>query len=111
MDETNTPTHHVAFKMKLFSGQEGEYKRRHSELWPELRQLLKDTGISDYAIFLDETTGLLFGTLKARDLKALDQLPRHPVMQKWWAYMQEIMESNEDNSPVSVPLTEIFYLP
>ena len=101
----------VAFKMKLNKGFEEEYKKRHEELWPELEDLLKNTGISEYSIFLDETTNSLFGVLKAEDPAALDNLPSHAVMQKWWQYMGDIMESNPDNSPVSIPLEEVFYLP
>jgi L-rhamnose mutarotase len=73
--------------------------------------LLKATGISEYSIFLDETTNSLFGVLKAVDPKALDNLPSHAVMQKWWACMGDIMESNPDNSPISIPLEEVFYMP
>ncbi len=101
----------IAFKMQLKKGAEAEYKKRHDELWPELQQLLKSTGISDYSIFLDETTSSLFGILKSEDPQLLDDLPAHPVMQKWWLYMKEIMESNPDNSPVSISLKEVFYLP
>lgn len=101
----------VAFKMQLFPGFEEEYKKRHDTLWPDLEKLLKDTGISEYSIFLDETTNSLFGFLKAEDPKALDDLPSHAVMQRWWKYMGDIMESNPDNSPVSIPLKEVFYLP
>mgnify|MGYP001560049734 CR=1 FL=1 len=100
----------VAFKMKLNPGQEAEYKRRHDKLWPDLEQLLKQTGIEDYSIFLDEETNILFGTLKIENEKKLDELPKHPVMKKWWAYMKDIMDSNPDNSPVSIPLKEVFYL-
>jgi L-rhamnose mutarotase len=100
----------VAFKMKLFTGCEAEYKRRHDEIWPELSALLKQTGISEYSIFLDEETGNLFGFLKAEDSQLLKSLPTQAIMQKWWAYMGDIMESNPDNSPVSVPLKEVFYL-
>lgn len=42
---------------------------------------------------------------------ALDRLPDHPIMKKWWDYMKDMMETNADNSPVSIPLTEVFYLP
>ena len=101
----------VAFKMKLFPGCEAEYKRRHDEIWPELSALLKEAGISEYSIFLDETTNSLFGVLKAEDPSKLDDLPSHAVMQRWWKYMGDIMESNPDNSPVSIPLKEVFYLP
>jgi L-rhamnose mutarotase len=101
----------VAFKMQLHKGQEREYKKRHDEIWPELQQLLKSTGIHEYSIFLDETSNSLFAVLKVDDPKKLENLPDHAVMQKWWAYMKDIMESNPDNSPVSIPLEEVFYLP
>jgi L-rhamnose mutarotase len=101
----------VAFKMKLFPGKEEEYRRRHDEIWPELEALLKKTGVSEYSIFLDNETNILFGVLKAVDPSALNELPSNVVMQKWWAYMKDIMESNPDNSPVSIPLKEVFYMP
>ena len=101
----------LAFKMKLFPGFKEEYKRRHDEIWPDLVQLLKQSDISDYSIFLDEETNSLFGVLNITDAKNMDDLPHHEVMQRWWKYMADIMESNPDHSPVSVPLKEVFYLP
>lgn len=96
--------------MKVHPDRVDEYKRRHEHLWPELVQLLKQSGIEDYSIFLDEKTNDLFGVLKLEDITQLDELPKHPVMQKWWNYMKDIMDANEDNSPVSIPLKEVFYL-
>ena len=101
----------VAFKMRLFKGNEEEYKKRHDAIWPELQKLLKETGISEYSIFLDESTNELIGVLKAVDPNLLDNLPSHPVMQRWWSYMKDIMETNADHSPRSFPLKEVFYLP
>ena len=101
----------VAFKMKLLKGYEEEYRKRHDAIWPELKTLLKETGVEDYSIFLDEETNILFGVLKIEKKIKLDELPSHPVMKKWWAHMKDIMESNPDNSPVSIPLKELFYLP
>ena len=106
----NNNLHRLAFKMKLHKGQEAEYKKRHDELWPELQLLLKETGVSDYSIFLDESTGDLLGVLKVKDPILMNELPLHPVMQKWWTFMKDIMESNSDNSPVSIPLKEVFHL-
>jgi len=101
----------VAFKMKLLKGNEDEYQKRHDAIWPELKALLKTTGISDYSIYLDEETGFLFGVLNVEDKLRLDELPHHPVMKRWWQYMKDIMECNPDYSPVSIPLKEVFYLP
>lgn len=101
----------LAFKMKLFPGKEAEYKKRHDELWPELKTLLKDNGIEDYSIFLDEETNSLFGVLKVTNAKNMENLPGQEVMQRWWQYMADIMETNADHSPVSVSLKEVFHLP
>lgn len=101
----------VAFKMKLLKGYEIEYKKRHDEIWPELKALLKQQGITGYAIFLDETNNDLFAFLTIEDAKKLDLLPGEVVMKEWWAYMKDIMETNKDNSPVSISLKEVFYLP
>lgn len=100
----------VAFKMKLFKGCEAEYKKRHDELWSDVKQLLKQSGIADYSIFLDEETNFLFAYLTVDDTKKLDALSQEPVMQKWWSYMKDIMETNADGSPVVIPLNEVFYL-
>jgi len=99
----------VAFKMKLKPGFEQEYKKRHDEIWPELATLLKDNGISDYTIFLDEETHTLFAVQKLAGQSSQD-LGQTEIVQKWWAYMADLMETNPDNSPVSIPLKEVFHL-
>ena len=99
-----------AFKMFLNPGCEAEYIRRHDEIWPDLLVLLKDAGISNYSIHLDRETNVLFGYLERRDDHAMETLPDHPVMQRWWAHMGDIMRTNPDGSPVAVALTETFYM-
>ena len=100
-----------AFKMQLHRGFEEEYRRRHDNLWPDLKDLLKKHGVSEYSIFLDDDTNTLFGVMQVEDPAQLENMPEHPVMKKWWAYMRDIMDTNPDNSPVSIPLKEVFYLP
>lgn len=100
----------VAFTMKLHPGQKEEYKRRHDVIWPELAQLLKEAGIYDYSIFLDEASSVLFATYKLQDQNTVKTLPQHAIMKKWWAYMQDLMDTNPDHSPVSKPLVEVFHM-
>src|SRR5689334_14246185 len=100
----------IAFKMKLHPGYKDEYKKRHDELWPELAELLKGAGVEDYSIFLDEESYSLFGVLKVGEEKLMKDLAKHPLMQKWWLYMKDIMAHNPDNSPVSIPLKEMFHM-
>lgn len=100
----------VAFKMKLKPGYEDEYKKRHDAIWPELKILLSESGIYDYSIFLDEETLTLFAVHKLRSNHTADDLAAHPVMQKWWAYMADIMETHTDQSPATLPLNPVFHM-
>jgi L-rhamnose mutarotase len=99
-----------AFRMRLNPGMAAEYKARHDAIWPELAALLKEAGVSDYSIHLDEETNLLFGVLWRTGDHRMADLPSHPVMQKWWAYMADIMETKADNEPVAVPLTTVVHM-
>lgn len=100
-----------AFKMHLNPGMEEEYRRRHDEIWPELVDLLKEAGVQDYSIHLDPETNILFGVLWRRKDHGMDALPAHPVMQRWWAHMADIMASHPNNEPVAVPLVPVFHMP
>lgn len=99
-----------AFKMKLKPGFEEEYKKRHDEIWPELKEVLSEAGIHDYSIFLDEETLTLFAVQKLEDDYNDEDITGNPVVRKWWDYMEDIMETNPDNSPVTTPLKEVFHM-
>ncbi len=99
-----------AFRMQLKAGNEAEYKRRHDAIWPELSEALTQAGISDYSIFLDESTGALFAFQKLSDDNTADTLPEQAIVKKWWAYMADLMETHPDNAPVCTPLHEVFHM-
>lgn len=99
-----------AFKMYLKPGCEDEYIRRHNLIWPELKQLLSDSGVSDYSIFWDRDTNILFAVQKVAGEGGSQDLGNTEIVQKWWAYMADIMETNPDNSPISIPLPECFHM-
>jgi L-rhamnose mutarotase len=100
----------MAFKMKLLPGMMAEYKKRHDEIWPELKQLLSEAGVRDYSIFLDEETNTLFAVQKQEGASGSQDLGTTAIVQRWWAYMADVMETNPDSSPVSIPLVEVFHL-
>ena len=100
----------VAFKMKLKVGYKEEYKKRHDEIWPELKEELSRAKIYDYSIFLDKETLTLFAVQKIKDNNTVEELPSKEIMKKWWNYMKDIMETNPDNSPVITSLEEVFHM-
>ena len=99
-----------AFKMKLLPGFKDEYKKRHDNIWPDLKKLLSDTGITDYSIFFDQETNTLFAVQKISGDDDSQELGKKEIVKKWWAYMADIMVTNPDNSPVSITLEEVFYM-
>lgn len=99
-----------SFKMKLKPGNREEYKKRHQNIWPELKELLSAAGIRDYSIWLDEETDALFAVQWLPENFDSSKLSANPLMKKWWEYMKDIMDTNNDLSPVAVELKKMFYL-
>jgi L-rhamnose mutarotase len=99
-----------AFKMFLNPGMKAEYKKRHDEIWPELVELLKQSGISNYSIFYDEDTNILFGYLERTYNHTMNDLPNHAIMKKWWNYMKDIMRYNADGTPTALAIEDVFYM-
>jgi L-rhamnose mutarotase len=104
------PMQRIAFKMKLKPGFAAEYRKRHDEIWPELAAELKAAGISDYSIFFDEETLVLFAVQKQTDGNMAAALTDSPMIRRWWHFMSPLMETQADHSPVTVPLKEVFHL-
>ncbi len=103
-------TKRFAFKMKLNPGFKDEYKKRHERIWPELEKLLKNEGIGNYSIFLDEETNTLFAYQEQSGESSSQDLGKTEIVQRWWKYMSDIMETNPDNSPVTIPLEQVFFM-
>ena len=100
----------LGFKMQLHPGHAEEYKRRHDEIWPELKEVIAQGGARDYTIFLDPETNILFGVIHVPEDASLGDPGESPIVRKWWAYMSDIMDTNADRSPVQKPLVEVFHM-
>lgn len=97
-------------KMKVFKDFYDEYMKRHDEIWPEMVDMLREYGAKNYSIFLDPESSSLFAYLEIQDEELWNKSSETEICQKWWKYIKDIMETNEDNSPVSVELKEVFHL-
>lgn len=100
----------IAFRMKLKPGSFEQYKARHDQIWPELKQAFSAAGIHDYSIFFDEATLDLFAVQKRDDPLLPQVLSTSPLMKNWWLSMKDLMECNPDHSPQRSNLIEVFRL-
>lgn len=100
----------IAFRMKIHPDQEAEYQDRHNPIWPELGQVLKEQGVLSYSIFLDRETRDLFAFADIESSERWQAIAQTAVCQRWWAYMKPMMPTNDDGSPWSRSLDEVFHI-
>ncbi len=101
-----------AFLIHAKPGMAVEYQKRHHPIWSELKEVLKDHGISNYSIFLHKSTDALFCYLEIQDEAKFALLAETEVCQKWWRYMTEVLVCDNDQRVKAEEdeLTEVFYL-
>jgi L-rhamnose mutarotase len=99
-----------AFVMSVNADAHEEYERRHNPIWKELEDVLKKHGVSNYSIFLDRETNRLFGYAEIESEELWAQIAETEECRRWWAFMKDVMPTNDDNSPVSNDLAEVFHL-
>lgn len=100
----------VGFAIRILPGQEGEYRRRHAAVWPEMLDALKAAGCRDYSIFIRGSD--LFAYLEVDDFAAFRaSMARSPVNARWQAEMVALIDPLTDPATgFHERLEEIFHL-
>ena len=71
-----------AFSMTVKPGFQDEYERRHKPIWPELRKVLKEHGVSQYSIYLNRGTGQLFAYVEVESQASWQQIAETEGVQR-----------------------------
>jgi L-rhamnose mutarotase len=103
----------VGFRLQVRPEMMDEYVRRHAEVWPDMLQALRETGWTNYSLFLDRTDGTLFGYFETPDLAAAKAgMASREVNERWQADMAPFFIALEGKRPdeVFLELEEVFYL-
>ena len=97
---------HYAWVLEVRPGYEQEYKKRHDEIWPEMVEMLQESGLRNYNIFRHGIT--LFGYFETDDLKkSIKHIVASDVNKKWGKYMSDILKVDIDpktNFPYLLPI-------
>ena len=102
----------VCFVLQVRPERAEEYRSRHQDVWPEMRQALSETGWTNYSLFL-RPDGMLVGYLETPDWEhAQRAMAATAVNERWQAQMKEFFVDLGDAGPdeAMVPLTEVFHL-
>ncbi|MEV0092867.1 L-rhamnose mutarotase [Streptomyces sp. NPDC050738] len=102
----------ICFVLRVRPDRLDEYRLRHRDIWPEMREALAATGWGNYSLFLRED-GLLVGYLETEDFdRARAAMDATEVNARWQAEMAEFFESLDGSAPDEAmePLSEVFHL-
>lgn len=98
-----------AWKATVLPGKREEYERRHRAIWPEMKAVLREAGIRNYSIWIvgDE----LFGYYECDSVRQAARIQAEsPVVDRWNAYMKDVMVMDMDPETGAQPLMEQVFL-
>ena len=101
-----------AFLLRLKEGTGPAYDAAHAAVWPEMLDLLKRCGVSEYSIF--RRGDLLFLYLHTEEdfESTWSKIELDPANSRWQEAMKAYFAPLETNPGERFPmLTEVFYLP
>jgi L-rhamnose mutarotase len=101
----------VCFLLRVRRERLAEYRERHADVWPEMREALRASGWRNYSLFCRDD-GLLVGYLETDDFAAaLAAMERTGVNARWQAEMAPFFEGPPGRPDERmVPLAEVFHL-
>jgi len=103
----------VGFRLQVRPEMMDEYVRRHVEVWPDMLQALRETGWTNYTLFLDRNDGTLFGYFETPDLAAAKAgMAEREVNARWQADMAPFFIALDGKRPDEgfLQLEDVFYL-
>jgi len=106
------PMRRVCFVLQVKPDRIEEYKDRHRAVWPEMLAALRETGWTNYSLFL-RPDGLLIGYLETQDFdRARSRMARLEVNHQWQREMADFFVQPDGLLPdqMMVSLEEIFHL-
>src|ERR1700678_3112704 len=102
----------ICFVLQVKPDRIEEYRRRHNEVWPEMKSALRETGWNNYPLFL-RPDGLLVGYLETEDFeRARAGMAAREVNDRWQREMAGFFVQPEGLLPDRAmdPLEEVFHL-
>jgi L-rhamnose mutarotase len=112
-DSPENKVQRICFTLQVKPSRIEEYKARHNNVWPEMRQALGEAGWHNYSLFLRDD-GLLVGYVETTDFpRALERMAANDVNSRWQAEMAGFFEGvpGRKADEQIVPLAQVFYLP
>ena len=102
----------VCFLLHLKPDRVQDYLAAHETVWPEMLDALRETGWTNYSLFVRPEDGLVVGYLETEDFeRALAGMAAKEVNDRWQSGMAQYFTALEGHADEGLEkLTEYFHL-
>lgn len=98
------------WKGHVAEGRLEEYKKRHDEIWPEMVEMMKNAGISNYTIWNNGNE--LIGYYEMEDLEKKQRVYAQyaDTLARWNESMEGLMSMDTDAEGNKLSYSSVFFL-
>jgi L-rhamnose mutarotase len=98
------------FTFTLKPGTEAEYKRRHDEIWPEMVDVLRESGVRNYTLFRRGLDVIGYAECYPDAETAFGKVAATDVDSRWSEWFEEIIEDRFDEEGRPRAAEEVWHL-
>ena len=98
------------FTFEIYDGAEEEYKRRHDEIWPELVELIQESGLKNYTLFRRGTQVIAYVECHPDTETAFAKIAASDVNARWAKWFEEVIVSLTDDDGNLFEAAEVWHL-
>ena len=100
----------ILFTMEIFPGTEAEYKRRHDEIWPEMVEALRDSGVANYSLFRRGTEIIAYAECTPDAVTAFRTAGATDVNRRWATWFQDVISRISDADGNLLRVEEVWHM-
>lgn len=98
----------AVFYLRIFPGTEAEYDRRHAEIWPELVDEIRESGLRNLSGFRRGTDVWYYTEAKVDVADAFAVHGPKPANQRWNRYFRDVIAQITDDSGALLWYDKVF---
>lgn len=98
------------WKGRVMPGKLEEYIRKHEEIWPEMIEMMKAAGLSNYSIWNNGSEVIGYYEYDGSEKKQRVYAQFGDLLSRWNAYMQGVMEMDKDENGYMLAYRQVFLM-
>jgi len=100
----------ACFRIRLKPGVEEEYAARHERVWPELLEVIRESGVSNYSLFRNGLDVIAYAECEPDGPTVFQRIAADSLDAKWSSWMADVIESEVDGEGNLFYFEEVWHM-